>query len=270
MINMDTLGKRIGLGYVIVAVLLAIAVGTTLWQTAGVSRLSEDIREQRVPEAMAALRVLNGINESLAALRGWVIMEEDRFKDDRAVVWQDQIHFSMKRLEQLIARGNSGSDVKAIKSDIRRLERYQEEIEALAHTEASQPALTTYREQVLPLHNKIIVDLNELMEQEEEKIKTGSDGDHARMLLYEEIVHYQTHIEELQIAVGSYLLDGSAKMLKRVQAALMVIIPGSHGTSCQLPCVSRACRPGSLPVTRRVIRLMSSWAAARTPGRVGG
>ena len=137
MINMDTLGKRIGAGYVIVAVLLAIAVGTTLWQSAGVSRLSDDIREQRVPEAMAALRVLNGINESLAALRGWVIMEEDRFKDERAAVWQDQIHVSMKRLEQLVARDNSsGIDLDVIKTDIRRLERYQEEIEALAHTEA--------------------------------------------------------------------------------------------------------------------------------------
>ena len=229
MIKIDTLGKRIGFSYVLVALLLAIAVATTLWQTAQVSRSSQDIREQRVPVAMSGLRVLNGINESLAALRGWVILEEAQFKHERETVWQDQIHVHMKRLEHLIDQQPNVRlefDIQAIKADIRRLERYQDEIEAIAHTSASQPALRTYREQALPLHDKIFENINELMAYQEGQLLQLTEKSRERVLLYEEVAHYQAHIEELQIAVGSYLLDGDEKTLDSVYAALTIEAKG--------------------------------------------
>src|SRR3712207_9218271 len=46
--------------------------------------------------------------------------------------------------------------------------------------------------------------------------------------------------------------------------ALPIFIPGSQATSSQRPWVSFTCRPGAVAAGSRVIRLMSSWAAART------
>ena len=47
--------------------------------------------ELRMPIAQATLNRLNGINHSLAALRYWIILGKDKFKEERNNSWAKEI-----------------------------------------------------------------------------------------------------------------------------------------------------------------------------------
>lgn len=60
-----------------------------------------------------------------------------------------------------------------------------------------------------------------------------------------------------------------------ISDALMAMSPKLQGTSCQLPLISRACKPASVAAGNKVIKLMSVCAAARIapgviPSSIGG
>ena len=45
--------------------------------------------------------MLNGINHSLASLRGWIILGDPKFQTERALAWAEQINPSLKQMHQL-------------------------------------------------------------------------------------------------------------------------------------------------------------------------
>ena len=84
-------GVKIGLGYAMVALVLVGAVSTTIWQVRRTAAVTNRVVDLRVPTAQASLGMLNGINHSLAALRGWIILGKDKFKVERAKAWSEEI-----------------------------------------------------------------------------------------------------------------------------------------------------------------------------------
>ena len=48
---------------------------------------------------MASLSMQNGINHSLAALRGWIILGKVQFKEDRAEAWNEEISTSLADMD---------------------------------------------------------------------------------------------------------------------------------------------------------------------------
>jgi methyl-accepting chemotaxis protein len=65
------LGVKLGLGFAFVALILVVAVLTSIWQVGKTTTVTNRVMELRAPTAQASLAMLNGINHSLAALRGW-------------------------------------------------------------------------------------------------------------------------------------------------------------------------------------------------------
>ena len=61
---------RLILGFSAVCLLLAIAVGTTLWKVSAIDNVNRRVIELRVPTAFASNGMVNAINSSLASLRG--------------------------------------------------------------------------------------------------------------------------------------------------------------------------------------------------------
>ncbi len=66
-------------------------VSVTIWQTKEVKSISDKVVDLRVPTAQSSLEMLNGINHSLAALRGWMILGKDKFKVERENAWSEEI-----------------------------------------------------------------------------------------------------------------------------------------------------------------------------------
>ncbi len=83
MFNQMTLGKKLAAGFSAVTLILVVAVGTSIWQVKKTTQVTDRLIELRAPTAQSSLMMLNGMNHSLAALRGWIILGKDKFKDER-------------------------------------------------------------------------------------------------------------------------------------------------------------------------------------------
>jgi len=81
-----------------VIIILIGVVFITFNQIGKTTAISTKVMDLRVPTARASLMMLNGINHSLAALRGWMLLGKDKFRAERVKAWSDEIDPSLKAL----------------------------------------------------------------------------------------------------------------------------------------------------------------------------
>ncbi len=135
------LTTRIGMGYAIVTILLIGAVATTLVEINSTQAL---ITEMSAPEAQASVQMLGGMNHSLAALRGWIILGKDTFKLERTDSWSHEIEPGM---ELLVAASKDWTNpqrvehLQAIRANLDEFKNAQTEIEDIPQTNKNVPAI---------------------------------------------------------------------------------------------------------------------------------
>lgn len=83
------IATRLTAGFGLVVLVLLIAVGVTQFNLKSISGRQDRIVNGRVPTAAASAKMVNDINESLAALRGFMITGNPAFKRQREIVWAD-------------------------------------------------------------------------------------------------------------------------------------------------------------------------------------
>lgn len=81
--------------------ILALSIGLALWQTYRTNDLMNDIVNQRMPTTQSSLELLNGVNQSIAALRGWMLVPNEIFRKTRFSVWENKIDVNIKLLKKL-------------------------------------------------------------------------------------------------------------------------------------------------------------------------
>ncbi len=147
------LAAKLGLGFALVALCLVAAVGTTIWQVGRTTAVTDRLIELRAPTAQSSLMMLNGMNHSLAALRGWIILGKDKFKQERAKSWADEIQPSLERMQKFSANWTDPENIERLRIITEKLEdfnRYQKEIEDIAQTVDNTPALKILFAQAAP------------------------------------------------------------------------------------------------------------------------
>jgi len=213
MFKLDSLAKKIGFGYVIVGMMLSIAVGTTVYLVHDTARISDDLREHRVPTSQAGLTVLAGINQSLAALRGWMILGDESFLDERELAWESKIHSGLKLLDELSLRWDKQEDrdrLLVIKTKVRKFERYQQEIEEIANRDENFPAIVVFTSQVKPLADSLIDKITEIENVEERGLRGENNlSNGKRLVVYESTLALLSATEALLVEAEGYLLTGS-------------------------------------------------------------
>jgi len=94
---MNTYFKNLKLGSKLSIVLTLILIATSLGSYNAISNIQETtitverITKTRVPTAESRMKMLNGLNQALAALRGWMLLGKDKFRDERQHVWEQDI-----------------------------------------------------------------------------------------------------------------------------------------------------------------------------------
>ena len=149
------MGTKMGVAFGIITALLIGAVGTTIWKikSMGTVETVERLTTIRVPTANASLMMLNGVNHSLAALRGWIILGKDKFKDERAKAWSEEIKASMEEMDKLSAKWTNPTNIEKlgiIRENMKLFEKYQQEIEEIANTIDNTPASKILFEEAAP------------------------------------------------------------------------------------------------------------------------
>jgi len=158
-LNKLKVGTKIGLGFGLITLILMSVVLITIQQVKNMEGITKRVVELRTPTAHSSLMMLNGMNHSLAALRGWVILGDPRFKEERSQAWSEQIEPSLAEMQSLSARWTEPENVqrlKVITEELTRFKQYQIEIENIAQTEENTPARKILFEKVEPLEEALI------------------------------------------------------------------------------------------------------------------
>jgi methyl-accepting chemotaxis protein len=152
----------LGLGFGLVALALTLSVLFTLFEVRKTKEITDRVVELRVPTARASLETLNGINHSLAALRGWMLLGNDKFKTERSIAWQDEIDPAIASLKEHARNWTNPENLdrlNIVESKLSEFKGYQAEIEAIAQTDDNVQASKILLEEAAPkaaiLVNKI-------------------------------------------------------------------------------------------------------------------
>ena len=138
------LGIKIGGGYTFMGLILISIVLITIWQVNRVAEINNRIMELRAPTARSSLMMLNGINHSLAALRGWMILGKDKFKTERNQAWKTEIEPSLQALKAFAENWTNPENIerlKEIESVLSEFEKAQQEIEDIAQSKDNVPSV---------------------------------------------------------------------------------------------------------------------------------
>lgn len=151
---------KIGVGFGVITLILMAVVLITIQQIKNMEAITKRVVALRTPTAHSSLMLLNGINHSLAELRGWVILGDPKFKEERSNAWNEQIEPSIKKLHDLASQWKDEEDIKhlqAIENDLEQFKKYQQEIEDIAQTKENLPARKLLFEQVEPMESQMMV-----------------------------------------------------------------------------------------------------------------
>jgi methyl-accepting chemotaxis protein len=116
---------------------------TSINKSEEVAGISNKVNKLRVPTARSSLEMLNGINHSLAALRGWMILGKDKFKTERAKAWSSEIEPALATMTQFSKSWTNPKNVerlKIIRAKLKDFKQYQKEIEDISGSTDNLPA----------------------------------------------------------------------------------------------------------------------------------
>ena len=162
-----TIGKKVGLGYGVITLILMGVVLLTIQQVRTMEIVTKRVVELRTPTAHASLMMLNGINHSLASLRGWILLGDKKFKTERFIAWKEQINPSLKLMHGLAPKWTNPENqirLKSIEEEISNFKTAQQKIEDIAQTPENSPAQKILFNQTEPLEKSIVSTLSKMIE----------------------------------------------------------------------------------------------------------
>ena len=156
-------------------VLLIINLVGLFWLRANIT----DLVENRAPLVDATRRAQTGLQRALAGLRGWVAMEDPKFRQARLAAWSQDIEPALERIDVLASRSPDfarlGETVAGITTQLDKLRESQWWVDDVAQTPGNEPALVFHDHFVAPVRRDIEASLYEVGELAAEGEGTG-DG----------------------------------------------------------------------------------------------
>lgn len=152
MFNNLSIGKLIGGGFTAATLILLAVVIFTYSGLKQNKTLNDQVIDIRQPTVIASTQLENGINHSLAALRGWMILYKPSLKQERKLAWQ-QIHHSFNKLKKFSKNWTNPQNVKrlaAIELSLSKFEKAQQEVEDISSKIENTPATKILIEEAAP------------------------------------------------------------------------------------------------------------------------
>jgi len=113
----------------------------------------ERITQVRVPTAQSSMQMLNGLNQALAALRGWMLLGNEKFRDEREQVWSQDIEPSLALMQEKSKTWTNAENIKRLQRLNELLPKFkqaQQEIEDIAQKVDNVPAIKMLFEDAAP------------------------------------------------------------------------------------------------------------------------
>ena len=210
-----TIGKKIGLGYGVITFILMGVVLATIQQVKTMETITKRVIELRTPTAHASLMMLNGINHSLASLRGWIILGDPKFQTERALAWAEQINPSLKQMHRLAVDWTDMENIirlKSVEKEIDAFKATQQKIEDIARTPENSPAQKILFDKAEPLEKDIVTIVSKMIKLEMKNKITSKNKQLIGIL-----ANIETTTSLSLERADEFLLSGKAEFKKESQ-----------------------------------------------------
>ena len=207
-----TIGKKVGFGFGFMTLVLMGVVLLTIQKVRTMETITKRVVELRTPTAHASLMMLNGINHSLASLRGWIILGDQKFQTERSIAWEEQINPSLNQMHGLAPNWTDPENktrLKSIEKEITNFKAVQKKIEDIAQTSENSPAQKILFTQAEPLEKSIVVTISEMIRTEMKDNKNSKDKQ-----LIEALGNIETTTSLALERADEFLLSGNPEFKK--------------------------------------------------------
>ncbi len=177
------IGGKLIAGFTVVVLILVGAVGTTVFEVGGINKTMKRIVNLRTPTAQASSGMVNDINASLAALRGWMLTGDPAFKKTRATVWEDitKIRAEMDALSKKWTNSKNIEKWNGYKNILDKFAKAQGKVEAIANSPDEQPATRILVTEAAPQALVMVKNISKMIDLELNG-QGGTAGDRVQVL----------------------------------------------------------------------------------------
>ena len=168
-----TIGKQLTLGFGVMIALMLISAIVAYMAVANMNQNMTRVVDEAFPAVVACENLTNGLNQSLASLRGYIILgadpaEAERFRKERQTALS-QIDTSVMELDNLNLVWTSRSDkdaLRGIRDQVEDFKRAQKEVEKNAHAEDNIAAFHLLQTELAPKGAKMGAALETIISEE--------------------------------------------------------------------------------------------------------
>jgi methyl-accepting chemotaxis protein len=161
-----SIGKKIGGGFAIILIIMAVIVMVTMGKVSDTKAVTDRVAKLRTPTALNTGAMMNGINHSLAALRGFMILGKDKFKNERTVSWDKEIEPAMKYMNKVSVNWTDPKNiesVKIIKTKLTEFKNFQQEIEDISASKDNLPATKVLLTEAAPKASILLTNITKMI-----------------------------------------------------------------------------------------------------------
>lgn len=167
-------GKKISGGFGILALIMVLTVVIATNRITSSQEINNRVFELRTPTVLASNHMLNGINHSLAALRGYMILGADKFKQGRIKAWE-QIDGSYAKMEKFSKNWTNPDNVRRLQEMGAVLDEFkqaQQEIEDISGTLENTPATKILVKEAAPRAGVMVTEITNIINMEAKEAAT--------------------------------------------------------------------------------------------------
>lgn len=162
------IGKKLGLSFGTIIVLMAISGSIVLLNAMRVDRAVTRTVEQSFPARLGILQLTNHVGESITALRGYMLVGNEQDKSRRAQSWAmiDQRMSQFKDAGQSAMDENERKHWQTIRDELEQLKQAQQRVEDIAQTDENIEAYHVLMTEAMPLVKQMRQRLDTLINME--------------------------------------------------------------------------------------------------------
>jgi len=160
-----SIGKKLISGFSLVSLLVVLLAVLTYKEVHKVGSLDAMVIDLRAPTVLASTELENGLNYSLAALRGWMILDKDKFKRERAEAWHtiDESFAKMERFSKDWTNPENIRRLNNIKNELTVFKIAQQEIEDISGSLENTPATKMLVKQAAPYAAVLVTEITNMI-----------------------------------------------------------------------------------------------------------
>lgn len=211
----QTIATKTQIAFNTISFITIIIILSSIWQIKSSQHLSNQLTNHQIPTAQSRLRMLNGINHSLALLRAWKLLGDDKFKEERANVWKNDIYPAlhiMNKTSKYWEDPRNIARLRVIQQKIVRLETYENEIEETANTPSNLPAHQIFFQDALPQTTMMIENIKKII-----SLELQMSSSTQRKKLFNTMSNLHINSTESLSNIRTFILTGNTKYHEKYQ-----------------------------------------------------